>query len=779
MNKKLKNSLTRLALTLLLSSGVILTFLGVLDLSTHTTPALLSMLGLSIVLEWTAWNRKTLIAGICLLAAGTIYLLVRWDGIAVLRDVLAAFSLRFSGVSGAMPLVARETSLLISLVFTLLCFLSARANAGAYPASLFCLAAVILLWQGNRIDLVPMLFPAMIAAMTLFILDHHGEASFLRLLSLCAALVLLAWGIIPHQGVVYPPLKSAADSLRQTILDHLFFTEPRDVFSLSTEGYYPQGTGQMGGPISPSDHPVMQVSTPKVVYLRGVLLNEYNGRSWKNTLGGRRYLWDGPSSVIRRTQLFDQNLPEETLASTLTEPSDISVRMLSDGASTLFLPQRVREIRVGGEVVPYFSDASEVFATRNLQASDTWAVSAPLFLAGDSGLGTLVDAAAVSEDPQWESLKETYLELPSHLEEPVWQLAMDWTADLDSPYEKALAIQSHLRREYRYTLDVEPQDPTLDFVTHFLFNTQQGYCTYFASAMTVLCRMAGLPARYVEGYLARPDEHGEALVTGLDAHAWTEVYFKGFGWLTFDATPQSGRADSSDQNPDEKKHDSDPKNEGEENPSPTPSPSQPSEPTPSPNPDHPPESNESDVPDQPTPTSSPASNEETASDSKDEQPDTNAEDAVQNEANSSISNPFSTGLLFLLLLLLLLILIILRWIFTSPEYKAKKAKDENQRFDIWTQECVNLLAARKLYREPGETPMSYTRRLDEKESLSFQMALLGERIALLRYSPLTPLPEDTEITRAAAKALRQNLFFPIRLRYIVRRLLPFSKRETF
>ena len=49
--------------------------------------------------------------------------------------------------------------------------------------------------------------------------------------------------------------------------------------------------------------------------------------------------------------------------------------------------------------------------------------------------------------------------------------------------------------------------------------------------------MAGLPARYVEGYLAEPNENGEALVTGLDAHAWTEVYFSGFGWLTFDATP--------------------------------------------------------------------------------------------------------------------------------------------------------------------------------------------------------------------------------------------------
>ena len=48
-----------------------------------------------------------------------------------------------------------------------------------------------------------------------------------------------------------------------------------------------------------------------------------------------------------------------------------------------------------------------------------------------------------------------------------------------------------------------------------------------------MCRMIGLPARYVEGYLATPDENGTAYVTGLQAHAWTEVYFSGFGWLTF------------------------------------------------------------------------------------------------------------------------------------------------------------------------------------------------------------------------------------------------------
>ena len=109
---------------------------------------------------------------------------------------------------------------------------------------------------------------------------------------------------------------------------------------------------------------------------------------------------------------------------------------------------------------------------------------------------------------------------------------------MDAPYEKAFALQSWLRRNCRYTLEVLPHPANVDFVTRFLLDTREGYCIYFASAMTVLCRMTGLPARYVEGYLAEPDAGGEALVTGRDAHAWTELFFRGFGLLTFDATPR-------------------------------------------------------------------------------------------------------------------------------------------------------------------------------------------------------------------------------------------------
>ena len=77
-----------------------------------------------------------------------------------------------------------------------------------------------------------------------------------------------------------------------------------------------------------------------------------------------------------------------------------------------------------------------------------------------------------------------------------------------------------------------------DFVSWFLLESKEGYCSYFASAMTVMCRIAGVPARYVEGYYISP-VNGEAIVTGKNAHAWVEVYLNGIGWTAFDPTARA------------------------------------------------------------------------------------------------------------------------------------------------------------------------------------------------------------------------------------------------
>lgn len=105
---------------------------------------------------------------------------------------------------------------------------------------------------------------------------------------------------------------------------------------------------------------------------------------------------------------------------------------------------------------------------------------------------------------------------------------------------------AYLRSAYSYTLDQNIPPTGRDFVSWFLLTERQGYCTSFASAMAVMARIAGLPSRYIEGYAAVPDSDGTARVTQRNAHAWTEIYFSGFGWLSFDATPGYGTENTSD-----------------------------------------------------------------------------------------------------------------------------------------------------------------------------------------------------------------------------------------
>ncbi len=137
-----------------------------------------------------------------------------------------------------------------------------------------------------------------------------------------------------------------------------------------------------------------------------------------------------------------------------------------------------------------------------------------------------------------EAIRSTYLQLPE-LDPRIPALAQQLTANAPTAYDKAAVIERHLQTRFGYTLDLgaPPSDP----LAWFLFERREGHCEYFASAMAVMLRSLGVPARVARGYL--PGEYndgaGDYIVRGSDAHLWVEVFFPEFGWLTFDPTPPS------------------------------------------------------------------------------------------------------------------------------------------------------------------------------------------------------------------------------------------------
>jgi transglutaminase-like putative cysteine protease len=134
---------------------------------------------------------------------------------------------------------------------------------------------------------------------------------------------------------------------------------------------------------------------------------------------------------------------------------------------------------------------------------------------------------------------DAYLKLPAQLDARVPELAERVLAGEAEPLAAARKLAAHLKREYRYTLELpgEVEDPLADF----LFSRREGHCEHFATALTVLLRSRGIPARVASGFFGGERVEGQYVVRAGDAHAWTQVLVPGRGWVTVDATPDAYR----------------------------------------------------------------------------------------------------------------------------------------------------------------------------------------------------------------------------------------------
>ncbi|RME02086.1 MAG: DUF3488 domain-containing protein [Deltaproteobacteria bacterium] len=131
-----------------------------------------------------------------------------------------------------------------------------------------------------------------------------------------------------------------------------------------------------------------------------------------------------------------------------------------------------------------------------------------------------------------------FLQLPENLPDRVRRLARNVVFGIENPYEVAKEIERFLQDNYGYTLDAGVT-PGLDPIEDFLFVRKEGHCEYFATAMVLLLRVAGIPARLVNGFSGGEWNEGGGyfLVRQNDAHSWVEAEFPEIGWLSFDPTP--------------------------------------------------------------------------------------------------------------------------------------------------------------------------------------------------------------------------------------------------
>jgi len=257
---------------------------------------------------------------------------------------------------------------------------------------------------------------------------------------------------------------------------------------------------------------------------RGVSLRAFDGVRWSN-----------PQQQAMALNHDDGNYDlSTTRAATLAalRPQLLRYRVLMEpiGSNLFFLAPRPRSLSGSYRLITVDEGGAVYNADRDHAIGSYRAVS-------DVSQPSSEDLRrALAEVPQ--QIAFQYLQLPVALDARVPQLARDITAGAATAYDRAEAIERHLEKQYRYTLQL-PGAPQRDPVANFLFERKAGHCEYFASSMTVMLRTLGIPARLVNGFRGGEFNSvtGSYIVRERDAHSWVEAYFPRYGWITFDPTP--------------------------------------------------------------------------------------------------------------------------------------------------------------------------------------------------------------------------------------------------
>ncbi len=318
-------------------------------------------------------------------------------------------------------------------------------------------------------------------------------------------------------------------------------------FHLRDTGFAPLGD-RLGGDVQLDDTIVMTVITSFPVRLGGAVYNGYNGKTWYDT-DTKSYRFESIVWGSKRRAAFFMDAPSggeeaKKLYRKMTTDIELTINYMLKG-NTFFSAGRVIRLRntssFGSEI--FFTSQGEINASR-VRRSQYYVMDTTVFGRGtkdfDDNMLLLEKLTSDPGDPLYDDVCANYLHLPDTLPESVYDLARSITKEHSSPYEKARAIETWLRENCTYTLTPGTPPEDTDFVAHFL-STRKGYCVYYASAMAVLSRSVGLPARFVTGYAVKrnelyPNSPNSYVATNATAHAWTEVYFKGIGWIVFDPT---------------------------------------------------------------------------------------------------------------------------------------------------------------------------------------------------------------------------------------------------
>jgi transglutaminase-like putative cysteine protease len=293
------------------------------------------------------------------------------------------------------------------------------------------------------------------------------------------------------------------------------------------------GQFQVGlGPVSDDPTERMTVTSDRPFYWRGRVFDFYNGHGWSNTYASnavREVL--APTGERTGEQFNVFNLPDPPFARKKTERLTHRFHVNSASFAPLYHAAEPHVVRIPTDRLVRRPDNS---------------------MGAQNGYGYEYEVISDVPDVRPADLRATGQDYPLDVSrlylyqgtenEKLQDLTNEiiTQASATNPYDKVEALRQWVSQRCTYTLDARAVPNKSDAVDFFLNESKEGYCDLYATALTMLCRYAGVPARLVTGFAPGTLMDGSGprkyLLRGSDLHAWTEVYFAGYGWIPFDAT---------------------------------------------------------------------------------------------------------------------------------------------------------------------------------------------------------------------------------------------------
>jgi hypothetical protein len=257
---------------------------------------------------------------------------------------------------------------------------------------------------------------------------------------------------------------------------------------------------------------------PRDLKWRGIALDHYDGRSWSRSR-------PAPTPHLKQGQWFKL---EESMRS--SEP--LLQHYFVEALSTNVLFTCPRALAISSDIDYLERDSSDSFFTRRHPSHKIRYTVLSDITEPDPSLIPAELPAASAE------FQKMYLQMPP-LDPRIGNLTKLITKTITHPYRKAQALESYLRSNFGYSLELKGTPHSQDPLAMFLFDVRRGHCEYFASALTIMLRQTGIPSRLVNGF--RTGEYNSIgsswTVRQYDAHSWVEAYFPPYGWVDFDPTP--------------------------------------------------------------------------------------------------------------------------------------------------------------------------------------------------------------------------------------------------